>query len=67
MNILGSNCQWPDTEETQRRLQFCNRIEGYGSVCSCDEPASLTFSPEPVSIPSSLICYLSSYKQFCFI
>ncbi|XP_014288825.1 protein O-linked-mannose beta-1,2-N-acetylglucosaminyltransferase 1 [Halyomorpha halys] len=46
--IERSNCQWPDTEETQRRLQFCNRIEGYGSVCSCDEPASLTFSPEPV-------------------
>uniref|UniRef100_A0A023EZ29 Protein O-linked-mannose beta-1,2-N-acetylglucosaminyltransferase n=1 Tax=Triatoma infestans TaxID=30076 RepID=A0A023EZ29_TRIIF len=43
-----SICSWPDTEENNRRLQFCNRIEGYGSVCSCDDPATLSFNPEPV-------------------
>lgn len=48
VSIEKSSCQWPKTEENQRRLQFCNRIEGYGSVCSCDDPASLTFTPEPV-------------------
>ncbi|BES90438.1 GNT-I family [Nesidiocoris tenuis] len=46
--VERSVCQWPDTEENLRRLQFCNRIEGYGSVCSCEEPASLNFNPEPV-------------------
>ncbi|KAL1130280.1 hypothetical protein AAG570_013218 [Ranatra chinensis] len=43
-----SICTWADSEENIRRKQFCDRIEGYGSVCSCDEPAPLTFSPEPV-------------------
>ncbi|XP_014243633.1 protein O-linked-mannose beta-1,2-N-acetylglucosaminyltransferase 1-like isoform X2 [Cimex lectularius] len=46
--VERSVCAWPDNEENKRRLQFCNRIEGYGSVCSCEEPASLTFNPEPV-------------------
>uniref|UniRef100_A0A0A9YQB8 Protein O-linked-mannose beta-1,2-N-acetylglucosaminyltransferase 1 n=1 Tax=Lygus hesperus TaxID=30085 RepID=A0A0A9YQB8_LYGHE len=45
--VERSVCQWPDTEENRRRQQFCNRIEGYGSVCSCDEPASLSFNSEP--------------------
>lgn len=44
-----SECNWPDTEENRRRRSFCNRIEGYGQVCSCSDPALLSFNPEPVS------------------
>ncbi|XP_049805744.1 protein O-linked-mannose beta-1,2-N-acetylglucosaminyltransferase 1-like isoform X1 [Schistocerca nitens] len=43
-----SECYWPDNEENRRRRQFCNHIEGYGSVCSCQDPAPIIFSPEPV-------------------
>lgn len=48
--VQESECQWPDTPENRRRRAFCSRIEGYGSVCSCDDPAPLTFNPEPVSM-----------------
>ena len=42
-------CQhWPHGEETRRRSQFCNKIEGYGSVCSCEDPSPIIFSPPPV-------------------
>ncbi|KAF2365653.1 Glycosyl transferase family 13 [Trinorchestia longiramus] len=43
-----SECSWPDTEENRRRMDFCSHIEGYGSVCSCSEPAPLTFTTEPL-------------------
>ncbi|KAJ1519905.1 hypothetical protein ONE63_004143 [Megalurothrips usitatus] len=43
-----SECNWSDTEENRRRRDFCNHIEGYGSVCSCQDPAPVTFSPEPI-------------------
>lgn len=46
--IEESECEWEDNEENARRREFCNHIEGYGSVCSCTEPASLIFNPEPV-------------------
>ena len=37
-----ANCQkWPDTEENSRRRQFCDHVEGYGSVCDCDSPAPI--------------------------
>ena len=35
-------------EEDRRRAEFCGKIEGYGSVCSCEDPAPLAFSPPPV-------------------
>ncbi|XP_047739737.1 protein O-linked-mannose beta-1,2-N-acetylglucosaminyltransferase 1 isoform X2 [Hyalella azteca] len=41
-----SECAWPDTDEHRRRRDFCGHIEGYGSVCACDEPAPLAFSTE---------------------
>lgn len=44
-----SECNWPETEENRRRRSFCNRIEGYGQVCSCSDPAPLSFHPEQVS------------------
>lgn len=48
LNVSESECEWEDNEENTRRREFCNHIEGYGSVCSCTEPASLIFNPEPV-------------------
>ncbi|XP_040578926.1 protein O-linked-mannose beta-1,2-N-acetylglucosaminyltransferase 1 [Lepeophtheirus salmonis] len=33
---------WPNTEENKRRREFCDNVEGYGSVCSCSDPAPLT-------------------------
>lgn len=44
-----SECDWPDDEINRRRKTFCNKLEGYGSVCSCRAPAPLLFDPEPVS------------------
>ena len=32
----------------ERRRAFCDSIEGYGSVCSCSDPAPLAFHPPPV-------------------
>ena len=40
-----SECSnWSKSEENQRRRSFCSRIEGYGSVCSCLDPALIDFS-----------------------
>ncbi|XP_023717300.1 protein O-linked-mannose beta-1,2-N-acetylglucosaminyltransferase 1 [Cryptotermes secundus] len=46
--VEESECDWADKEENKRRREFCNHIEGYGSVCSCTDPAPLLFNPEPV-------------------
>lgn len=43
-----SECEWPDSEDNKRRRQFCNHIEGYGSVCNCNDPAPIIFNPEPL-------------------
>ena len=52
----------PDDEETRaRRSHFCSRIEGYGSVCSCNDPLPLRFVSnfDPLSpiyqVPISII------------
>jgi len=47
--VTDSECDWADSEENRRRREFCSHIEGYGSVCSCTDPAPLLFNPEPVS------------------
>merc|ERR1719429_29380 len=46
----SGQCQhWSDeSPETARRRQFCDKIEGYGSVCSCSDPSPIVFSPPPV-------------------
>ncbi|KAK8383416.1 hypothetical protein O3P69_019063 [Scylla paramamosain] len=46
--LQESECSWPDTDEHRRRREFCGHIEGYGSVCSCDDPAPLAFTTEPL-------------------
>lgn len=43
---------WPKNEESRRRRDFCDRIEGYGSVCSCADPAPISFAPDRISDPA---------------
>lgn len=45
------NCKWNDnnTNEYNRRLEFCNKIEGYSRVCDCEYPAAISFEPLKVS------------------
>ncbi|XP_054162791.1 protein O-linked-mannose beta-1,2-N-acetylglucosaminyltransferase 1-like isoform X2 [Oppia nitens] len=51
-----SECNWSDSEDNTRRKNFCSHIEGYGSVCSCLEPAPLTLSgPINHSLPISQV------------
>ena len=38
-----TECPWPQSEETVRRRHFCDTTEGYGSVCSCSDPAPLQY------------------------
>lgn len=48
---LGSaeaECHWADTELNRRRKVFCSKVEGYGSICSCKDPAPIEFNPDPV-------------------
>lgn len=47
----------PDDEQTRiRRRHFCSRIEGYGSVCNCNDPLPLRFvsNYEPTSMISQV-------------
>ncbi|KPM02381.1 O-linked-mannose beta-1,2-N-acetylglucosaminyltransferase 1-like protein [Sarcoptes scabiei] len=40
-----SDClNWPNNEENNRRRSFCSKIEGYGSVCNCKDPAIINFN-----------------------
>ncbi|PVD23743.1 hypothetical protein C0Q70_17016 [Pomacea canaliculata] len=41
-----SDCEWLNDEVSRRRRSFCSKVEGYGSVCACDDPAPITFSPD---------------------
>lgn len=47
----SKGCSWRSgsSPEDRRRLKFCSRIEGYGSVCDCDSPAPISFAPTRVS------------------
>ena len=47
--ISESECSsWPEGEETRQRQKFCDKLEGYGSVCSCNDPSPILFNPPPV-------------------
>ncbi len=48
ISLKESECNWPETEANQRRRTFCNQVEGYGSLCSCDDPAPIEMKPEKV-------------------
>ncbi|XP_052830859.1 protein O-linked-mannose beta-1,2-N-acetylglucosaminyltransferase 1 [Octopus bimaculoides] len=34
-----------DDEINNRRRTFCSKVEGYGSVCQCKDPAPIVFNP----------------------
>ena len=52
---------WGEGQEGRRRRTFCDKIEGYGSVCSCEDPSPIVFSPPPVlnnqiaQVPTAII------------
>lgn len=56
---VENGCEWPDTEETERRRMFCNQIEGYGNVCSCKNPLPIAFHPAPVSFCDNQLIVLN--------
>ena len=56
--FADDECEWGSDDVSRRRKVFCNKLEGYGSVCSCKNPAPLTFDPEPVS--TVLLLFLST-------
>ncbi|XP_029356716.1 protein O-linked-mannose beta-1,2-N-acetylglucosaminyltransferase 1 isoform X2 [Echeneis naucrates] len=45
-----AECHWADTELNRRRKLFCSKVEGYGSICSCKDPAPIEFNPDPLPI-----------------
>lgn len=46
--LAENQCNWPVTPENERRRVFCNRMEGFGSVCSCRDPTSLSFGSQEI-------------------
>uniref|UniRef100_A0A8C9Y8K3 Protein O-linked-mannose beta-1,2-N-acetylglucosaminyltransferase n=1 Tax=Sander lucioperca TaxID=283035 RepID=A0A8C9Y8K3_SANLU len=44
----SEECHWTDTELNKRRKLFCSKVEGYGSICSCKDPAPIEFNPDPL-------------------
>ncbi|KAM4574655.1 protein O-linked-mannose beta-1,2-N-acetylglucosaminyltransferase 1 [Fundulus diaphanus] len=43
-----AECHWADTKLNRRRKLFCSKVEGYGSICSCKDPAPIEFKPDPL-------------------
>ncbi|XP_059922689.1 protein O-linked-mannose beta-1,2-N-acetylglucosaminyltransferase 1 isoform X2 [Gadus macrocephalus] len=46
----SEECRWADTELNRRRKLFCSKVEGYGSICSCKDPAPIEFTPDALPI-----------------
>jgi beta-1,2-N-acetylglucosaminyltransferase len=67
---VDSECDWSESEENWRRRSFCSHIEGYGSVCSCSEPAPLTLTgvvdpDDPISsVPVAIVA--SNRPQYLY-
>lgn len=40
-------CSWEDTIANRRRREFCDKYEGYGDVCRCEDPVSIELNPPP--------------------
>ena len=62
----SGGCQWPPTEENERRREFCSRVEGYGSVCHCRQPAPITFQPKTVGNMTFLFSFWKFKYFHCF-
>ncbi|XP_062308167.1 protein O-linked-mannose beta-1,2-N-acetylglucosaminyltransferase 1 isoform X2 [Osmerus eperlanus] len=45
-----AECHWADTDRNRRRKIFCSKVEGYGSICSCKDPAPIQFNPDPLPV-----------------
>ena len=62
--MVDIECTWDNTDSGRRRREFCNKYEGYGSICSCQDPAPLDSMPKPVSVMSchNLHCSLLGSK-----
>ncbi|KAL4236885.1 Protein O-linked-mannose beta-1 [Mactra antiquata] len=46
--VAESHCKnWPDDAASRRRQIFCDNHEGYGNVCSCDNPQLLHYPKSP--------------------
>ncbi|XP_071150752.1 protein O-linked-mannose beta-1,2-N-acetylglucosaminyltransferase 1-like isoform X2 [Mytilus edulis] len=53
VNIKDTECQWGETKINQRRQTFCNKVEGYGDICSCTNPDPVVF-PQKKLIPNNI-------------
>lgn len=63
-----AECHWADTELNRRRKLFCSKVEGYGSICSCKDPAPIEFNPDPVRHTAGLFSHCHIVRQIvCFI
>ncbi|XP_046860054.1 protein O-linked-mannose beta-1,2-N-acetylglucosaminyltransferase 1-like [Xenia sp. Carnegie-2017] len=45
-----SQCAWDDSEESKQRRMFCDKFEGYGSLCSCNNPAPIEIKTTPLKL-----------------
>ncbi|CAG2186976.1 POMGNT1 [Mytilus edulis] len=53
VNIKDTECHWGETKINQRRQTFCNKVEGYGDICSCTHPDPVVF-PQKKLIPNNI-------------
>ena len=44
-----AECDWPESDENDRRREFCNKFEGYGSLCDCINPSPIIIDPRSLS------------------
>ena len=63
---VGKECDWPKTPENFRRLEFCRKYEGYGSLCHCSKPLPLythpTYRVEPNHIANVPVAVIASNR-----
>ncbi|XP_037796313.1 protein O-linked-mannose beta-1,2-N-acetylglucosaminyltransferase 1-like [Penaeus monodon] len=59
-----SSCFPTDEPREIARASFCDRYDGYGNLCSCENPAPLTYHPPEVrsNYYNSAIC---PYLELC--
>uniref|UniRef100_A0A7N6A2V1 Protein O-linked-mannose beta-1,2-N-acetylglucosaminyltransferase n=1 Tax=Anabas testudineus TaxID=64144 RepID=A0A7N6A2V1_ANATE len=63
-----AECHWADTELNRRRKLFCSKVEGYGSICSCKDPAPIEFNPDPNKVthgvnPQMITVFIDGYYE----